>query len=259
MANVKMVEIFNEVDDMVKEYNSLAGGNESGDITAEALKRMSELENEWNEKVKEYSKLSREKDLLHFAQQDNPLFALVEKLTYPTIRVKDEKVEDSDTKVKSLINGFKLHDPKNLAAFCKGRTINGKKVTIPHGWDTPIAQLNARFIVKTRQDMGVPLSKDGDNDRIKEVVRLIQKGETPCSNTALLANLGQAVTALIGEAYKPVSHDINFMKKTFTKKTSRAILDVTAATGNQTRSLVTEICHRLVTNKSYNVTNKDEK
>jgi hypothetical protein len=62
---------------------------------------------------------------------------------------------------------------------------------------------------------------------------------------------------MIGEEYKPVSHDVNYLMTIFAKKNRKA-LSVTCANHRYMRNYIMEICHRIVSGESYDVQFKKE-
>ena len=72
------------------------------------------------------------------------------------------------------------------------------------------------------------------------------------------SRLTAIVQAMIGEEYKPVSHDVNFLLSVYSRK-SRKALTVSCANHKYLRGYIAEICHRIVTGKSYEVDYKKVK
>lgn len=251
MATERMVKLYNEVDELVKEYNEVSAPNDDNVITADAMKRMRDIENEVDERVKEYANLAKLEGLSRFSKLDNPLFELVKELTYEVIRIKDENVEDSDIKVRTITKVDKPYDPADLVKYCKDRKIT-TPVGVDKAWPAMIERFNCAMTAKKAEDLGLNPKEVNDSINMSKVAAEISLGKNPCSNTQMLKTLQSIVTAMLGEEYKAVSHDVNYLKTIYAKK-SRKALTVTASNVKQMRCYITEICHRLITGKHYEV------
>ena len=57
---------------------------------------------------------------------------------------------------------------------------------------------------------------------------------------------------MLGDGYKATSHDVNFLMSVYTKK-GRKALSVSCANHRFFCGYIAEVCHRIVTNKAYEV------
>jgi len=57
---------------------------------------------------------------------------------------------------------------------------------------------------------------------------------------------------MIGEDYKAITHDVNYILAVYSKK-GRKALTVTASNHKQMRQIIMEICHRIVTGGRYDI------
>lgn len=83
-------------------------------------------------------------------------------------------------------------------------------------------------------------------------------GKNPTSKTNLLKTLQTVITAMLGEQYKATSHDVNFLMSVYSKKNRKA-LTVTCANHRYFRNYLAEVCHRIVTGKTYELDFKTKK
>ena len=81
-------------------------------------------------------------------------------------------------------------------------------------------------------------------------------GKTPTSNTQTLNALQRVVSAMVGEQYKAISKDVNYLRTVFAKKASKEALTVQCATHKNFVSYLAEVCYRIVTDSPYNVVYK---
>ena len=66
------------------------------------------------------------------------------------------------------------------------------------------------------------------------------------------------VSLKLGEQYKATSHDVNFLMSVYSKKNRKA-LTVTCANHRYFRNYLAEVCHRIVTGKTYELDFKTKK
>lgn len=257
MATEKMLAIKAEVEKLVEEYNTLNGTDENGVITAETIKRLAEIESKTAELIKDYAAFSKLEGLTTFAAAEDPLLSLVKALTYEVIRVKDEPIEDSDLTKRVVVPAEKIYDPADLVKFVKDRRL-GVAVGKESNWVYQIEKLNTLMTAKKAEDLGIDPKEVNDSINMSKIAREINMGKNPCSNTQFLKTLQGVVAAMIGEEYKAVSHDVNYLKTIYAKK-SRKALTVTCANNKQLRQYITEICHRLATGGHYEVEYKKAK
>ncbi len=102
------------------------------------------------------------------------------------------------------------------------------------------------------KDLGIDPTTINDSYAMSEISKGYDLGKNPASKTNLLKTLTTIVQAMVGEKYKPVSHDVYFLLSVYSRK-SRKALTVTCANHKYLRNYVMEICHRIVTGKVYEV------
>ena len=99
-------------------------------------------------------------------------------------------------------------------------------------------------------DLGLNPKDVNDSYAMSEIAAQYDMGKNPTSKTNMLRTLTTVVQAMLGEEYKPVSHDVNFLLSVYSRKNRRA-LTVSCANHRSFRNYIAEICHRIVTGKSY--------
>jgi len=106
--------------------------------------------------------------------------------------------------------------------------------------------------------LGIDPKEIHDSYAMSEIARDFDMGKNPTSNTNLLRTLQMVITSMLGDGYKATSHDVAFLVSVYSKKNRRA-LTVSVANHKNFRNYIAEICHRIVTNKRYDVDYKKKK
>lgn len=236
--SAKLPEIKALIDAKVKEYNEAMLDHRFDDA--------SKLDSEIAEKVSEYGELTRDICLMECAEQDDPMLEAVKRLEYETLAVKDSKEDGSDFKVRTVVDRVKPIDPVKLDEFVSGGIGHNKN------WELMIEQFNLRMTLKIADDIGVDPKGINDSYYMSKLARDIDLGKTPCSKTNLLKTLQLIVSAMIGDEYKAITHDVNYILAVYSKK-GRKALTVTASNHKQMRQIIMEICHRIVMNSRYDI------
>lgn len=233
-----------KAESLTKEYND---AYQTGDFN-----RAKKLDEEIQQVVNQYTNIAREECFKTLLNQEDPMIAAVTMLTFSTIRTKDTKVGEAKTPVRSVedsdkaINLLKLHQTAE----------NG--IGRDPKWSDMIEKLNFLMTAQKAVDLGIDPKKVNDSYAMSEIARSIDMGKTPTSKTNILKTVQSIVTAMIGEEYKATSHDVNFLFSVYSRKNRKA-LTVTCANHKYMRQYMAEICHRIVTNGSYELDYKQVK
>ncbi len=117
-------------------------------------------------------------------------------------------------------------------------------------WAAMVEKLNFLMTAQKAVDLGIDPKAVNDSYAMSDIARQIDMGKTPTSKTNILKTVQAIVTAMIGEEYKAVSHDVNFLMSVYSRKNRKA-LTVSCANHKYMRQYMMEICHRIVEGKSY--------
>lgn len=234
----RMAVLNETVESKVKEYNSAMLDAEFGIAQ--------KLDDEITEAVNEYTGLVKLQCYEECAACEDPMLEAIKRLSFTTIGVKDEKVEDSELKVRRVIEREKQIDLMGLHKFIKDGIGKDKK------WHYMIEKLNLLLTCQKAIDLGIDPTDINDSYNMSKIAKEYDLGKDPASKTNLLKTLTTIVHAMIGEEYKPVSHDVNFLLSVYSRK-SRKALTVTCANHKYMRAYVAEICHRIVMGKRYEI------
>lgn len=234
----KLKELRAKVDEKVKAYNEAMQDGKFDDVQ--------KLDTEITDSVNEYTSIVRDMCFEDCAASDDPMMAAVTALSFMTIGVKDTKKGDEKLPVREVIEKERQIDLLKLHKFVEGGIGHNKE------WAYMIEKFNLLMTCQKAKDLGIDPTAINDSYAMSEIAKGYDLGKNPASKTNLLKTLTAIVQAMVGEEYKPVSHDVNFLLSVYSRK-SRKALTVTCANHKYMRGYVMEICHRIVTGKTYEV------
>ena len=243
----KLVELRELAESKTREYNDALQNGEMDKVT--------KTESEIEEAISEYTGIA---EMLAFdtcEKSENPMVTAVTMLTFRTITKKDIKEEGSMVAIRKIDDKEKYIDLAKLHKRITGG-IGADKT-----WIYQVEKMNMCMTAQRAQDLGCSaenLKDINDSYAMSEIAKQVQLGKNPCSNTQLLKTLATIITAMLGEGYKPNSHDVAFLKSVYAKK-GKAALTVACANHKNFRNYIAEVCHRIVTGGIYTVEFKKAK
>lgn len=223
---------------LVKDYNEAI---QNSDFNT-AAKLSAEIE----QVVNEYTATTRAECFDRLKAADDPMLAAIKELSFMTIRVKDTKVGDEKIPVRVIEKVEKAIDLLKLHNEVEGGIGKDKN------WAAMIEKLNFLLTAQKAVELGINPKTVNDSYAMSGIARQIEMGKTPTSKTNILRTVQNIVTAMIGEEYKAVSHDVNFLYSVYSRKKRKA-LTVSCANHKYLRQYMMEICHRIVEGKSYDL------
>ena len=209
------------------------------------------IEEDMTKLINQYTAQAREDCFNEIKTYDDPMLEAVKRLTFTTIRIKDIKQGDDKIPVRTIEEVEKPIDVLRLHNSVKGGIGADKQ------WMYKIEKFNMLMTAQKCIDLGQDPKEVYDCMTMQKISKEIDMGKNPTSKTKILATLTGVVQAMIGEEYKPVSHDVNYLMTIFAKKNRKA-LSVTCANHRYMRNYIMEICHRIVSGESYDVQFKKE-
>lgn len=234
----KLNELKVLVEEKVRAYNEATQDGKFDEV--------SKLDTEIVDSVNEYTSIVRDMCFEDCAASDDPMMAAVTALSFMTIGVKDTRKGDERLPVREVIERERQIDLLKLHKFVDGGIGHDKE------WAYMIEKLNLLMTCQKAKDLGIDPTSINDSYAMSEIAKGYDLGKNPASKTNLLKTLTSVIQAMVGEEYKPVSHDVNFLLSVYSRK-SRKALTVTCANHKYMRGYVMEICHRIVTGKTYEV------
>ena len=239
----KLATLRSETDQLVKDYNEAMQTGKFEDAT--------KADKAIIEKINEYTANVRDMCFEDCKASGDPMLAAVTTLSYVTIGVKDEQKGDDKVPVRTIVDKERQIDLFKLHKFCG--TIGADE-----NWLHAAQKMNLLLTAQKAKDLGLDPKAVNDSYAMSEIAREFDMGKNPTSKTNLLRTLQVVITAMLGEGYKPTSHDVNFLMSVYSRKNRKA-LTVTCANHRYFRNYLAEICHRIVTGKTYELDYKTKK
>lgn len=243
----KLVELRATAESMVSSYNEA--------MQTSKLDEANKIDAKLTEVINEYTSIVRTMCFEDCRDSEDPMLTAVKTLSFVTIAVKDEKKEDEKIPVRSIIDREKQIDLYKLHKFVDGG------IGADKNWVYQAEKLNFLFTVQRATDLGVPaerLKEINDSYAMSTIAKEFDAGKNPVSKTNILKTMQSLVTAMLGEGYKATSHDVNFILSVYARKNRKA-LTVSCANHKYFRNYMAEVCHRIVTGKTYDVEFKADK
>lgn len=227
----KLAELKSKAEELVKEYNEAiqTGKFEDASKTDEVL----------TQTINEYTATVRDMCFEDCKNTPDPMLTAVQRLSFITIGVKDEKKGDDKVPVRGIVEKERTIDLLKLNKYCGGIGADEK-------WPHIAQKMNFVLTAQKAVDLGIDPKRVNDSYAMTEVAREYDMGKNPASKTNLLKSLQVVITAMLGGDYKPTSHDVNYLLSIYSKK-SRKALTVTCANHRYFVNYLAEICHRIVT------------
>ena len=238
-AVAKLRTIRTEVDGLVASYNEA--------FQAGKVKEAIDIDKKIEEKVNEYTSVARDDCFEMCKKSANPMLTAVTVLSFVTIDTKDETKGDDKIPVRIVVEKERQIDLYKLHKYCGDKGIGADPK-----WLYMAENLNMLLTAQKAQDLGLDPKAVNDSFAMSNIAREIDLGKNPTSKTNMLKTLQSIITAMLGEGYKAASHDVNFLMSAYSKKNRKA-LTITTANHKTLRGLLAEICHRIVTGKTYAV------
>lgn len=243
----RLVELREIAEGKTREYNDALQNGEMDKLVA--------IESAMEEAITEYTDIAQFLAFATCEKSENPMVTAVTMLTFRTIAKKDVKEEGSKVAIRKIDDKEKYIDLAKLH-----KRINGG-IGADKTWIYQVEKLNMCMTAQRAQDLGCSaenLKEINDSYAMSEIAKQVQLGKNPCSNTQLLKTLTAIVAAMLGDGYKPNSHDVAFLKSVYAKK-GKAALSVACANHKNFRNYIAEVCHRIVTGGIYTVEFKKAK
>ena len=239
----KLAQLRSEAEALVKDYNEAIQNGKFEDAT--------KAESAAIEKINEYTGVVRDMCFEDCKNTDNPMLAAVQTLSYVTIGVKDEQKGDDKVPVRSIVDKERQIDLLKLHKYCGS-------IGADENWVHIAQKLNFLLTAQKAVDLALNLKDVHDSYAMSEIARQFVIVKNPTRKNNLLKSLQAVVSAMLGADYKATSHDVNYLMSVYSRKNRKA-LTVTCANHRYFRNYLAEVCHRIVTGKSYELDFKTKK
>lgn len=245
VAIKKLAELKAEAEAKCVVYNS--------HMTLAEFGEAAKAEEEIAQAVNEYTSIARTLAFDECAAADDPMHEACKRLTYETIKAKDEKIEDSKLTRKVIEESEKVIDLEKLHKHVGGDGIGHDK-----DWIYAIQKLNMLLTANKATELGLDPKVVSDTYQMKKIAREYDLGKNPASKTNLLKTLNGIIQMMLGDGYKATSHDVNFLISIYSKKNRKA-LTVSCANHRNFRQYIQEICYKLINGYEYELDYKKAK
>lgn len=185
-----------------------------------------------------YKSVSKKQAYDKIKSSNNPMHAAIRMWSYSTIRYRDKTDPDTKDKVRVL---EKVQTPIDLG------DLHTKLGGVGHDpqWINMVEVFNYHLTLRAANRVGATIKTD--NFRMRKLSKQINLGKDPTSNTQLLKTLQSIVTAMLGDGYKALSHDVNYLVDVYVNDDRRSKTAITAANHRVLRGYIKKICYRVLT------------
>ena len=237
----RLTEIRTEVGALVDKWNDLIWSGKA------KQKDLATIDEKVQKLLKDYTSLKENQVFLECKATEDPMLEAVKRLTFTVIGVRDEKSGDADdiTVTRKVVEKTKEIDLAKLHKKCGSIGKDG-------GWIYKLEFFNCLLTMRAADDLGLDPKEVNDSFAMDKLSREVDLGKNPTSNNNIVKTLQKVISAMIGEEYKATSHDMKYIDKVYTRKSKEA-LKVTCGNHRQLRSILAQVCHKLVTGKSYSI------
>lgn len=209
------------------------------------------LENDLEEVINYYTATSKAACFEAAKNSGNAMHYAVKEFFFPAIKIKEDKVKDTDVVVRRIEDTQKPIDLGELHKKLGG-------IGADKNWLYAAEKLNFYLTKRAADRLGVKIKTDAFV--MNEISKKVDLGKNPVSNTALLKTLNTVISAMLGTEYKALSHDVNYLVDVYVNDNKKSKTGVTAANHKTLRNYLKKVCYRILTNgKGYDVQQKEIK
>lgn len=134
----------------------------------------------------------------------------------------------------------------------------GGELGYEKNWPHIAQKMNFLLTVDRAKGLGIDPKGISDSYTMTEIAKEFDMGKNPVSNTNMLKTMQTVIKAMLGEEYKPKSHDVVFLKSVYAKKGKKA-LSVQCADHRRFVGYIADVCHHIVTGEPYEVESREIK
>ena len=230
----ELKEIKKELEEKCAAYNEA--------YQSENFNEAEKIDRDMRELVKQYTGIARNECFAECRKAESPMMEAIKRLTFETLRIKDVVVDDIP--VRTIEPGEVYIELLKLHASTVGGIGKNKD------WAYMVEKLNFLLTAQKAKNLGVDPKAVNDSYSMRKISKDFDLGKNPASNTKMLGTMTGIVSAMLGDGYKPTSHDVEFLRSVYSSKSKKA-LTVTCANYKRLVQYMAEICHKIVQKKSY--------
>lgn len=236
MAKTIVEEIREKLEGYVGDYNKA--------LLKKDFNALKEAETNIDGEVKAYKKAKQDSVLYALSQEEDPMMAAVKMLTYPVLRAKLVKEEGEVTGMELVEQDARISLVK-VAERCK----------LPTAWQYKVEKLGLLLSLRAAKELGIPareLKAMTKDYRMNDLSRKVEMGETPDSNTQIVAMIQSIMDEVFPGKGKANSHDAAYMWMAATRA-GREAKTIKVCDGRLAHNLFADVANRIVTKGKYTV------
>lgn len=261
---INMSELRAEINALVSTYNTHMGDSK--------VKEAAEVEKQYNEKLKEYNSECRRLFYTDCQKTSNPILTAVTKYTFPSIKVVEEKTDDTIIPIRRVIDVERTVNLFDMRTYFKDK--QDKAIGVDPSWFYKLQKVN--FLMTCRSAMehiSDPKAQTEKLDQINKFYRMDKdareielainfdpstgkkKPKNPTSTKSLIEALQEIVDGMVGPGYHVGSAHVRYMVSVYHKDGKG--MQIVCPTHRYFGGFLTKACHSIVTGKSFDVTSRE--
>lgn len=194
--------------------------------------------------VTEYKKARQDAVLYQLSQEADPMMAAIKMLTYTILRPKVMKEEGIETGIELVEAEARINLVK-VAERCK----------LPTAWQYKVEKLGLLLSLRAAKEIGIPareLKSMTKDYRMNDLSRKVEMGETPESNTQIVAMIQSIMDEVFPGKGKANSHDAAYMWMAATRA-GREAKTIKVCDTRLAHNLFADVANRIITKGRYDV------
>ena len=205
------------------------------------------IEDKITEKVNEHTSIKKTICFDECRETPDPMLEACKRLSYQILSIKDTKEGDKKIPVRIVEETFRGINLLKLHKFVKDG------IGADKSWSNAVEKLNLLMTLQTAKDLKVCVEDIDNSYAMNRLSREYSFDKLKAKNVnEVLKMLTTIVHAMLGENYTPEECDAHYIIKTYARKT-RGALKVKVATHKALVGVIQEVCHRIITGKTYEV------
>lgn len=200
--------------------------------------------------VAEYKKAKQDAVLYQLSLEADPMMAAVKMLTYPILRAKSVKEDGIETGME-LVEGEARVNLVKVAERAK----------LPTAWQYKVEKIGLLLSLRAAKELGIPareLKSMTKDFRMNDLARKVEMGETPDSNTQIVAMIQTVMDEVFPGKGKANSHDAAYMWMAATRA-GREAKSLRVCDTRMAHNLFADVANRIITKGKYTVDYKKVK
>ena len=244
METTNMIDTRNTAIALCKTLDEQIRNDASIDTVNETLESI-------NKSLVAYANMADTAILNAIKDSPNPMHKACIDMSYDVIALKENK----ETNTHEIVYKKKPIDLEKVDKYCHG-------IGHDRDWQLMLESFNYRLAMRMAGDIGASnLGSLKDTYAIRKIAQEYDIGKNPVSNNNMLATLRKVIAAMLGDEYasKVLNHDVKFLISTYGTLSKKAYATLKLADHKAFRTIVQNMCHKILTDSAYSVEFKAKK